>query len=49
LPHQRLEGAVSHLQNDRERDVGGARVPAAGRLLHSFRPIVANLSGKAGK
>src|SRR6266852_202274 len=44
LPEEHLQRALSHLQNDGERDMGGSRVPA-GKLAHSFRPIVANLSG----
>src|SRR5713226_2414675 len=44
-PEEHLQRAVSHLQDDRERDVGGTGVPG-GRLTHGFRPIVVNLSGK---
>ena len=47
LPEQHLEHACAGLKDHREADVsrGGVR---AGKLAHSFRPIVANLSGRFG-
>src|SRR2546423_9311375 len=45
LPQQDLQHAVTHLQDDREAHMSGSRV-RGGTLAQSFRPIVANLSGK---